>query len=191
MPSRGFTHGRGDAHRAFFLCALHIFDYNSGVRFIIIDRMRHRLYYHVIWTTRSRLPLLNVDLAVFLSRYLRSIARQERAHVLEIGMVTTHLHLLVRTDPQTNLSRLLQRFKGGSAHQANVECLGHHVDGLRWAKGYTIETVSQRVLNAVRECLRAQPERHPNEVISGWAGDTPEYEETANEQWIGPDRAKL
>jgi putative transposase len=110
--------------------------------------MRHRLYYHLIWTTRGRLPLRNAELAAFLGRYLRNIARQERAHVLEMGIVTTHLHLLVRTDPQTDLSRLVQRFKGGSAHQANVERLGQGADGLRWAKGYTLETVSPRDLEA-------------------------------------------
>ena len=74
--------------------------------------------------TRSRLPLVTAELAAFLCHYLRSVARQERAHVLEVGIVTTHLHVLARTDPQTNLSRLVQRFKGGSAHQANVERLG-------------------------------------------------------------------
>ncbi len=157
----------------------------------MIDRMRHRLYYHMIWATRGRLPLLNAEVAAFLCRYLRNIARQERAHVLEIGMVTTHLHLLVRTDPQTNLSRLVQRFKGGSAHQANVERLRHEADGLRWAKGYTIETASPRALDAVRQYLRTQPERHPQDAMPGWAGDTPEYEQTGGEQWVGPNRAHL
>ena len=156
-----------------------------------MGRMRHRLYYHLIWATRGRLPLLNAALAAFLCRYLRNIARQERAHVLEIGMVATHLHLLVRTAPLTNLSRLVQRFKGGSAHQANVERLGQGVNGLRWAKGYTLETVSPRVLDAVRQYLRTQPERHRDEAIPGWAGDTPEYEQTGGEQWIGPDRTPL
>ena len=153
--------------------------------------MRHRLYYHIIWTTRGRLPLLNAELAAFLGRYLRNIARQERAHVLEMGIVTTHLHLLVRTDPQTELSRLVQRFKGGSAHQANVERLGQGADGLRWAKGYTLETVSPRTLEAVRQYLRTQPERHPEEAIPGWTGDTPEYEQTGAEQWVSPNRARL
>jgi len=162
-----------------------------GVRFIIVDPMRHRLYYHIIWTTRGRLPLLNAELAAFLGRYLRNIARQERAHMLEMGIVTTHLHLLVRTDPQTNLSRLAQRFKGGSAHQANVERLGQGADGLRWAKGYTLETVSPRDLNAVRQYLRTQHERHPEDAIPGWAGDTPEYEHTGGEQWVGPNRTQL
>ncbi len=104
----------------------------------MIGRMRHRLYYHMIWATRSRLPLITAELAAFLCHYLRSIARQERAHVLEVGIVTTHLHVLARTHPLTNLSRLVQRFKGGSAHQANVERLGRGADGLRWAKGYTL-----------------------------------------------------
>src|SRR5437660_12185257 len=108
----------------------------------MIGRMRHRLYFHRIWATRSRLPLMTAELAAFLCRYLRSIARQERAHVLEIGMVTTHLHLLARTDPLTNLSRLVQRFKGGSAHQANVERLGRGVNGVQWANDYTLETAS-------------------------------------------------
>ena len=157
----------------------------------MIDRMRHRLYNHIIWATRGRLPLLNAQLAGFLCRYLRNIARQERAHVLKIGIVTTHLHLLVRTDPQTNLSRLVQRFKGGSAHQANVERLGHGADGLRWARDYTLETVSPRGLDAVRQYLRTQPQRHPQDAIPGWSGDTPEYEQTGGEQWVGPDRAQL
>jgi REP-associated tyrosine transposase len=164
---------------------------SSASGFIMIDRVRHRLYYHAIWTTRGRLPLLDAELAAFLGRYLRSIARQERAHVLEMGIVTTHLHLLVRTDPQTNLSRLVQRFKGGSAHQANVERLGRGVDGLRWAKGYTLETVSSRGLEAVRQYLRTQHERHPKEAIPGWAGDAPEYEQTGAEQWASPNRARL
>jgi putative transposase len=164
---------------------------SSASGFIMIDRVRHRLYYHAIWTTRGRLPLLDAELAAFLGRYLRSIARQERAHVLEMGIVTTHLHLLVRTDPQTSLSRLVQRFKGGSAHQANVERLGRGVDGLRWAKGYTLETVSPRDLDAVRQYLRTQPERHPEDAIPGWAGDTPEYEQTGAEQWVSPNRARL
>ena len=111
--------------------------------------------------------------------------------MLEVGIVTTHLHVLARTHPLTNLSRLVQRFKGGSAHQANVERLGRGADGLRWAKGYTLETVSPRVLDAVRQYLRTQPERHPQHVIPGWAGDTPEYEQIGGEQWVGPSRAPL
>src|SRR5882762_8666818 len=77
--------------------------------------MRHRLYYHIVWTTRERQHLIDGGLARFLCRFLRGVARQERAHILEIGVVATHVHLLVRMHPICSVSRLLQRMKGGSA----------------------------------------------------------------------------
>ena len=49
--------------------------------------MWHRLYFHVVWTTRDREPLIDARYAVFLSRFLRAVARQERSQILEIGLV--------------------------------------------------------------------------------------------------------
>jgi REP element-mobilizing transposase RayT len=102
----------------------------------------------------------------FLRRYLPSIARQERARILDLGIVGTHVHVLIRTHPTTVLPRLLQRFKGGSAAIANKEGHVDHGRKLRWAKGYNIETVSRNALAAVRHYVRLQAERHPTEQIS-------------------------
>jgi REP element-mobilizing transposase RayT len=63
--------------------------------------MRHRLYAHVVWTTRDRAPLLDARMARFLWRFLRDVARQERAVVLGLGLVRTHVHLLLRLHPTT------------------------------------------------------------------------------------------
>ena len=63
--------------------------------------MRHRIYFHIVWTTRHRAPLLDAGLARFLCRFLRQVAREEQAHLLEIGMVMTHLHVLARAHPMT------------------------------------------------------------------------------------------
>ncbi len=150
--------------------------------------MWHRLYYLVTWTTRDRSRLIDAGLATFLCPYFRGVARQERAHALEIGMVTTHVHVLLRTHPTTDLTRLVQRLKGGSsalAGKANYSATGMK---LKWAKGYSVVTISPRGLIAVREYLRSQPLRHPAEAISAWPGDIPEYEVVADEQWRGPDR---
>jgi REP element-mobilizing transposase RayT len=145
--------------------------------------MIHRLYCHVVWTTRNREPLIDAGLARFLCDFLRGVARQERAKILEIGMVTTHVHLLLRNHPTTDLSRLLQRLKGGSAAIAGKEA--HSTDGnlLRWAKGYSIHSVGPRQLAAVRTYLRAQPAHHPDQVIPGWGGDEPEYDSSGTDEW--------
>ena len=61
---------------------------------------------------------------------------------------------------------------GASAHlpttmAANRLSLGG-TEGLRWAKGYSAQSVSWRALDAVREYVLNQERRHPHEAIDGW-----------------------
>lgn len=129
--------------------------------------MYDRIFVHVVWTTRQRLPVIDMRIARFLTRFLPAIAQQERARIVELGMVSTHIHLLIRLNPGTNIPRLLQRMKGGSAAISMKE--GHAPDRvLRWAKGYSIESVSVRAIEVVRLYIRNQPARHPSEAIEGW-----------------------
>ncbi|MBI4500437.1 MAG: transposase [Gemmatimonadetes bacterium] len=96
--------------------------------------MRHRIYVHVTWTTRGRELLIDDRIARFLRRFLCTVAQQERARVIEIGIVKSHLHLFLRLHPSTSIPRLLQRFKGGSATLANREGHAEHCER-KWAKG--------------------------------------------------------
>ena len=153
--------------------------------------MIDRIYCHVVWTTRHRQPLIDTGSARFLCDFLRAVAAQERARILEIGMVRTHVHLLVRIHPTTALSRLLQRLKGGSAAIAGKERHATAGNHLRWAKGYSIHSVSPRSLAAVREYLRAQPLRHPEVAIPGWTGDEPEYEQAGQDEWRSELRRRV
>jgi putative transposase len=100
--------------------------------------MRHRLYVHIVWTTRYREPSIGGRVAPFLDAFLPPVAQQERASILEFGIVSDHVHLLVLLHPTTSLPRLVQRLKGGSAVLANRE--GHAPRGcpLHWAKGYNV-----------------------------------------------------
>ena len=99
--------------------------------------MRDRLYVHIVWTTRGREPTIDATVARFLTRFLPAVARQARAGLHAVGIVRTHIHLLLQLHPTTNISRLLQRLKGGSSVLANRE--GHAARPLRWARGYNIE----------------------------------------------------
>jgi REP element-mobilizing transposase RayT len=137
--------------------------------------MHHRLYLHLVWSTRDRAPLITADRAVFLCRFLRGTARHHRAYVLEIGMVATHVHVLLRVHPTSALSRLVQSLKGGSAAVAN-RALPPGPAPLRWAAGYSVSSVGARSLDDVRSYLRAQPDRHPADRIPDWTGDTPEFD---------------
>ena len=129
--------------------------------------MRHRIFYHIVWTTQRRNPLIDADTARFLCATLRTLAKEHRSHILEVGMVATHLHLLVRGEPLADLPKMIGRMKGVTSRVAKRESLGP----LSWADGYDIETVRPADEQKIRHYLRAQPFRHPEEAIEGWAGD--------------------
>lgn len=131
--------------------------------------MLHQLFYHIVWSTREHRPVITRDIAAFLDRLLRALANQERAHIMEIGMVTTHVHLLIQAHPMTQIPRLLQRLKGASSALASKELTIPPGQQLRWAQGYTIQSVSRNMVGTVRAYVRHQPERHPDDVIPGWA----------------------
>jgi REP element-mobilizing transposase RayT len=106
-----------------------------------------------------------------LERLLPSIARQERAVVVELGVVRTHVHVLLKLDPTTSIPRLLQRLKGGSSVIVNRERGSTARGALRWAKGYNIDSISPRAVPAVRAYVRDQALRHPQEAIAPLKND--------------------
>lgn len=150
-------------------------------------QVRHRLYAHIVWTTKHRAPLIDLRVARFLDRFLRAVARQERALILELGLVDDHIHLLIRHHPLTHIPKLLQRLKGASSNVASRE---RHSDTLLWARGYAIGSVSRLALNTARAYVRDQPLRHPEHRIAGWSPEEPPTGEQEME-WLSEDRRWL
>ena len=136
--------------------------------------MRHRILLHVVWTTQLRARFIDVAGARFLCTNLRAMAREHRAVVLEIGMVATHVHLLLRVEPLNDLTKMIGRMKGASSRIAKRD----EICPISWADGYNVESVSPADEAKLRHYLRAQPYRHPTEAIEGWEGDTVALDET-------------
>ena len=135
---------------------------------LVQSGMRHRILLHIVWTTRLRASLIDADGARFLCMTFRALAREHRAAILEIGMVSTHVHLLVRVHPLTNISTFVARMKGISSRVSKRE----QICPITWADGYNVESVSLGDEQKLRHYLRAQPYRHPEEAVPDWAGDT-------------------
>ena len=74
--------------------------------------MRHRIYVHITWTTRDREPAIDADSATLLHRLLPAIARQERTHVLELGIVRIDVQLVLLVRATRVRPPLGQRLKG-------------------------------------------------------------------------------
>ena len=123
-----------------------------------------RLYALITWTTLRRLPLIHRDAAVFLKRALPSIAERHGARVVEIGVVSNHVHLVVELPLRPDIPRLLQGLKGASARVANRDGVMPRAP-LRWADGYDLRSLGVRELKRAIAYVRAQDQRHPELAI--------------------------
>jgi len=112
--------------------------------------------------------MIDFTRARFLVVHLPVIARQEQAVILEMGIVANHIHLLMRLHPVSQIPRLLQRMKGGTAHGINRGTASRAGD-LRWAKGYSLVSVSPRNRETAAAYIRNQHIRHPDQCIPGWS----------------------
>jgi len=100
----------------------------------------------------------------FLSDFLRRTAVRERAEIVAVAILQTHVHVLVRSGPRVDLSRLVQLMKGGSSHAASRRA-GNQL-GLRWAREYSATTVSPKTLSRAVHYLESQDQHHPGEGVA-------------------------
>jgi len=117
------------------------------------------MYAHLSWTCWARLPLIDQPVAEFLSRFLLSEAKRHGARVIEIGIVSNHVHLLLELPPAYDIPRLVQGLKGASARLANRD--GHSRNkSLRWDTGYDLRSVGIKQLPQVANYVRLQELKH-------------------------------
>ncbi|MBK8006801.1 MAG: transposase [Gemmatimonadetes bacterium] len=125
--------------------------------------MYSRLFVHIVFVTAAG-SAISADVPV-LQGYVSRVVAEEGAAMLALGMVSTHVHLLLRLRPTTSIPRLLQRLKGGSACRVR-QATGH---ALRWEAGYSVRSVGERGLDSARRYVEGQATRHPDQRIPGWS----------------------
>lgn len=123
----------------------------------------HQLFFHLCWSTLDRRPMIDAPTRAFLDEFIRRTANRERVEVIELAILATHIHLVIRTAPRVDLPRLVQMMKGGSSYAAS-KAPGNRL-GLRWTREYFVATISPRILPEAVQYLRSQNQRHPMETV--------------------------
>ena len=99
----------------------------------------------------------------FLNEFFRRIAIQERVTIVALALLRTHVHLLLRSGPRIDLSRVVQLLKGGSSYAASRQ--PGNVLGLRWNREYSVTSVSPKLVKTAVDYIEGQARRHPDESI--------------------------
>jgi putative transposase len=117
---------------------------------------RWRLYYHVVWGTRDRQPLITSEREGPVHRCLRKAAEHHNIVVHAVGGVDDHVHMAISIPPTMTVSDAMHRIKGASSRAINEELGG----GFQWQPDYSIDSFSERHLRSVVGYIANQRSHH-------------------------------
>ncbi len=116
------------------------------------------LHYHLIFSTKNRLPFITSDLQSRLYEYIGGILRNNGSVLIAAGGMPDHIHLLVRLNKQLAVSDALRLIKTNSSKWVHDSFPEHQ--GFAWQEGFGAFTVSLSGLPDVKDYLAHQEEHH-------------------------------
>lgn len=115
------------------------------------------LNYHVVFSTKNRLPLIDTEIRTRLHPYLGGIIRDRGCIPRTIGGVDDHVYLLLSTSQIIDLSALLRDVKAISTGWVR-ETL--RMPAFGWQRGYGVFAVSFSDVERIRNYIDEQEDHH-------------------------------
>ena len=123
-----------------------------------------RLFYHLVWSTKDRQPMITQEIEQKLYGYIIG-----KAHALEcithaIGGIEDHIHIVASIPPKLSIAAYVQKIKGSSSHRVN-----HGMPGiaskLYWQRGYGVFSLGEKHLGRVVAYVLNQKEHHQKQQL--------------------------
>jgi REP element-mobilizing transposase RayT len=119
----------------------------------------HNGFYHFVWTTWDRRPLLTGDREAHAYALIQQQCRHMKAEVLALGGIPDHVHLLVTLPTTLGVADFMETVKGVSAHAMN-KASGSPTFSFKWQGGYSYHTVSISHVRTLLRYIANQKEHH-------------------------------
>ena len=125
-----------------------------------------RLFYHFVWATWDRTPLLTGEVEEQAYALIRQQCTTLDAKVIAIGGVENHVHLLVSLPVTLNIVDFIKPVKGVSSRVLN-ETFGRPAWSFKWQGRYGAITVCPSHVGLIRGYVGGQKRRHADGTL--WA----------------------
>ncbi|MBS4027420.1 MAG: IS200/IS605 family transposase [Ignavibacteriales bacterium] len=117
-----------------------------------------KIWIHAVWGTKNRERVLTKDVRAQLFQHIRENAKEKQLYIDFINGDVDHVHCLLALNADMTIAKVMQLIKGESAHWANENTLLKQK--LEWADEYFAVSVSESMINKVREYIKNQEEHH-------------------------------
>ena len=121
-----------------------------------------RLFYHFVWTTKNREPLLTPHIATNVYRFLHAESKKMYVPLFVIGGVPDHVHVLAAVRPAVSPSAFMKQLKGSSSRFISVA----FKRPFEWQEGYGVYSVSEQDVPRVIAYVKNQKKHHAENTSS-------------------------
>jgi putative transposase len=127
----------------------------------------NRFFYHFIWGTKNREPII---LPEFEAELYSLIA----AKAIELGGIDDHVHLAATVPPKIAVARFIGEVKGNSSHAINHVIKPHY--NFYWQNEYGVLSFAEKNLAGIVQYIHDQKQHHAKGTIN------PAMEKVAEEE---------
>jgi putative transposase len=123
-----------------------------------------KIMVHSVWRTKNSEPLLCISKRDVLFTHIKQNAIGKKIYIDTIGGHCDHVHCLLSLGADQCIAKVMQLIKGEASYWANKENLLKHK--LYWADDYFAVSVSESMINKVRNYIINQEEHHKKKSFS-------------------------
>ena len=117
-----------------------------------------QLYFHIVFAVKFRKNQIAEKWKNDLYKYITGIIANKNQKLMYINGMPNHIHLLISTKPDCNLSDLIRDVKSSSSKWINDN---QYVSGrFQWQLGFGAFTVSQSGVDQVINYIKYQEKHH-------------------------------
>ena len=117
-----------------------------------------KLIYHLVFSTKGRVPSITVQIRERLYEYIGGIIRAEGGSLIQIGGMPDHVHLLARLKADVSVAEIVRVVKSNSSRWMHE--MPDLDRGFGWQTGYGAFTVSSSQIASVQRYIRTQEKHH-------------------------------
>ncbi len=117
-----------------------------------------KIWVHGVWGTKNHEQTLHKDFRYDLFRHIKENAKEKEIFVDFINGHTDHVHILYCLNAEITIAKTMNLIKGESSYWINKNNLVKNK--FEWADKYFAISVSESMVNKVRDYIKNQEEHH-------------------------------
>ena len=123
-----------------------------------------RLFYHIIWGTKNRLPLIESAWESDLHGYIWGKATALECIPHAINGMQDHMHVVISIPPKLSVATLIGQLKGASSHRVNELFVSNN--SFAWQIEYGVFSFSEKSLSTIVDYVKNQKKHHAENSLN-------------------------